>query len=127
MINIPVSVGELIDKLSILQVKKNNITNDNKLKFVRKEFDLLYELSVEYLNDNNINKLYNKLIDINSKLWVIEDELRLIETTKNFDEEFISLSRRVYHTNDERFELKNNINKLTKSNIVEIKDYKKYK
>jgi len=126
MITIPVSVGEIIDKLSILQIKKNKINNLEKLKSVNKEFDLLFDISSLYLDDSEILKLYRQLIEVNSKLWEIEDELRVIETTKNFDDKFIELARNVYHTNDERFVLKNKINELTSSEIREVKDYVEY-
>jgi hypothetical protein len=127
MINIPVSVGELIDKLSILQVKKNKVTNEEKLSFINKEFELLYNSSSEYLNDPEIFDLYQRLCITNAKLWVIEDELRILEKQKLFDSEFIELARSVYFTNDERFEFKNEINQKTNSSIKEIKDYVNYK
>lgn len=126
MIAIPVSVGELIDKLSILHVKQTKITNPEKLVYINKEFEILYNFSSEYLNDTNIENLYHQLINTNEKLWNIEDELRIIETKKEFDEKFIDLSRQVYHTNDMRFSLKNSINELTDSQIREQKDYVKY-
>jgi len=127
MINIPVSAGELIDKLSILRVKKNMITDEEKLTFVNKEFDLLNELSSDFLNDSEIYDLYNKLCITNAKLWYIEDELRVLEKQKSFGNEFVELARSVYFTNDERFELKNEINKKTNSSIKEIKEYIDYK
>ena len=127
MISIPVSAGELIDKLSILRVKKNMITDEEKLTFVNKEFDLLNDLSSDFLSDSEIYDLYNKLCITNSKLWYIEDELRVLEKQKSFGNEFVELARSVYFTNDERFELKNEINKKTNSSIKEIKEYVKYK
>ena len=81
MIYVPVSVGELIDKLSILQVKKNKITNEIKLGYVKKEYDLLYSLSKNYFKNKEIDTLYEELIEVNSKLWDIEDRLRVIEMT----------------------------------------------
>jgi hypothetical protein len=126
MVNIPVSVGELIDKLSILQVKKGKVKNPDKLKFIEKEYDLLLNMSVEYLNDANILSTYKDLIDVNLKLWEVEDELRIIESTKIFDNSFIELARLVYYTNDERFRLKDKINNLTNSEVREQKDYKEY-
>lgn len=126
MIVIPVSVGELIDKLSILHVKQLKISNEEKLEYVNKEFELLYNLSSNYFNNQEVENLYHKLIEINKKLWDIEDKLRVIESENNFDLEFIDLSRKVYFTNDERFRLKNEINLTTLSEIREIKDYKKY-
>ena len=126
MITIPVSVGELIDKLSILHVKKTKVSNEQKLTFINTEFELLYNMSSFYLNDEEISKLYHKLVEINSQLWDVEDELRVIESTKEFDVNFIELSRKVYYTNDERFSIKNKINELTNSDIREQKDYKNY-
>jgi hypothetical protein len=127
MITIPVSVGELIDKLSILHVKQKKINNEEKLTFINKEFELLYNMSSFYLNDDEISKLYHQLVDVNSKLWEIEDELRVIELSKDFNSTFIELARQVYYTNDERFSLKNKINELTNSEVREQKDYVNYR
>ena len=88
MIHVPVSVGELIDKLSILHVKNIKITNEEKLVLVNKEFDLLYNLSSAYLNSSEIELLYHQLCNINEKLWDIEDELRVLETRKSFNVDF---------------------------------------
>jgi hypothetical protein len=126
MIYTPVSVGELIDKLSILQVKKTKITNEEKLEYINKEFELLYNLSSVYLDIKELETLYHILVKTNSKLWDIEDKLRVLESEKKFDEDFIELARNVYFTNDERFSLKNQINKITDSEIREIKEYIKY-
>ena len=126
MIHVPVSVGELIDKLSILHVKNIKITNEEKLVLVNKEFDLLYNLSSAYLNSSEIELLYHQLCNINEKLWDVEDKLRVFESEKKFDQEFIELARKVYYTNDERFRLKNEINLITLSKIREVKDYKPY-
>lgn len=126
MISIPASVGELIDKLSILQVKKLKIKDVDKLNFVNKEYNLLNLLSSEYINKPEIDELYVKLIEVNSALWEIEDDLRILENKKQFDEKFIKLARNVYYTNDERFRLKNEINLITDSEIREVKDYVKY-
>lgn len=127
MVNVPVSVGELIDKLSILQVKKSKVKNSDKLKFIEKEYDLLLSMSSEYFNNVDIISTYKELVDVNLKLWEVEDELRVIENTKVFDNKFIELARAVYYTNDERFRLKDKINNLTNSEIKEQKDYKEYK
>ena len=127
MIQIPISTGELIDKLSILQVKKNKITNSEKLAYIDLEFEILYKESLEYLKLDLIWMLYNELIHVNTDLWEIEDELRLIENTKIFEDRFIHLARQVYYTNDNRFKLKDEINKLTNSEIKEQKDYTEYK
>lgn len=127
MISVPVSVGELIDKLSILQVKKTKVTNPEKLKYINKEFELLYNLSAIFLNEKEIEDLYHDLVQVNSNLWDIEDRLRVIETEQRFEGEFIDYARKVYFTNDKRFELKNKINELTSSEIREVKEYVKYK
>ena len=127
MVTIPVSVGELIDKLSILHVKKIKIVNENKLSFINNEFELIYNMSSIYFDNEEILSLYRQLIDVNLKLWEVEDELRTIETTKNFDSHFIELARKVYYINDDRFSLKNKINELTNSEVREQKDYVEYK
>jgi hypothetical protein len=127
MVTIPVSVGELIDKLSILHVKKTKIVNENKLSFINNEFELIYNMSSIYFDNEEILNLYRQLIDVNLRLWEVEDELRTIETTKNFDSHFIELARKVYYINDDRFLLKNKINELTNSEVREQKDYVEYK
>ena len=126
MINVPVSVGELIDKLSILQVKKTKISNPEKLEYIKKEFELLYNLSAEYLNNNLIEDLFHNLVSTNSNLWEIEDRLRILEKEGRFEGEFVDMARKVYFTNDEIFRLKNEINLSTNSKIREIKEYVKY-
>jgi hypothetical protein len=126
MVNVPVSVGELIDKLSILQVKKIKVSNPDKLVFINKEYELLYNMSSEFLERKDISQIYNDLVNTNLKLWEVEDELRVIESTKNFNDVFIELARQVYYTNDERFRLKDKINNLTNSEVREQKDYKEY-
>ena len=127
MVSIPVSVGEMIDKLSILQVKKIKVTDENKLEFINKEFELLYNFSSEYLNNLEIELIYSKLILVNTNLWDIEDKLRVLEKEKKFDNEFVASARKVYFTNDERFSLKNKINDLTNSEVREQKEYVEYK
>ena len=94
---------------------------------VEKEFSFLYELSTQFLTVKDYFNLYDDLVLINSKLWEIEDKLRVREKNKKFDEEFIELARSVYYTNDERFELKNKINLLSNSEIQEQKSYEDYK
>lgn len=126
MISIPVSIGEMIDKLSILQVKKIKVKDETKLEYINKEFELLYNFSSEYLNNPETDSIYHKLVSVNTDLWEIEDKLRIMEKEKNFDNEFVSLARKVYFTNDERFRLKNEINLVTKSEIREVKEYVKY-
>jgi hypothetical protein len=126
MIQIPVSVGELIDKLSILYIKQTMISDNSKLEFINKEFELLYNFSSSYLNDEKLLDLYHQLVNVNTTLWKIEDELRIIESQKIFDNDFIELSRLVYKNNDIRFTIKNTINQLTNSEIQEQKDYVNY-
>jgi hypothetical protein len=126
MIQIPVSVGELIDKLSILHIKQTMISDNSKLEFINKEFELLYNFSSSYLNDEKLLELYHQLVNVNTTLWKIEDELRIIESQNIFDNKFIELSRLVYKNNDIRFTIKNTINQLTNSEIQEQKDYVNY-
>jgi hypothetical protein len=127
MVAIQISVGELIDKLSILQIKLYKITDEDKLSFISHEFMLLHEVSRPYLAQQDIAELYKQLVEVNSKLWDVEDRLRVIETEKRFEGEFIDLARKVYYLNDERFEVKNKINDLTSSEIKEVKEYVNYK
>ena len=127
MISIPVSVGELLDKVSILRIKTIKIQNPEKLEKVTHEYELLHELSQNYLGVKEYFNLYDDLIATNSKLWEIEDKLRVLEKQKIFNEEFIELARKVYYTNDERFEIKNKINLLLDSEIQEQKSYEDYK
>lgn len=126
MISVPVSIGEIIDKLSILQVKKTKIQDEKKLEYINTEFELLYNLASTYLNNSVIETIYHELVKVNSSLWDVEDNLRIFESEKKFDEEFITLARKVYFTNDERFRLKNQINLISNSEIREVKDYVKY-
>lgn len=118
-----ISIGELLDKLSILEIKKNEIKNQQKLKYVEDEYDTLYLLSSNFLLDLNIKHFYTELSIINKKLWDIEEKIRKKERDKVFDLDFIETARSVYKTNDRRFEIKNEINKLTNSKIKEQKNY----
>jgi hypothetical protein len=127
MLNIPISLGELLDKLSILHIKKQKISEPTKLSLVTKEYELLHERSQVYLNDKDLFNLYDDLIITNSKLWNIEDEIRVCEKNKKFDDKFVELARAVYFTNDERFEIKNKINQVAGSEIQEQKSYEDYK
>ncbi len=127
MLKVQISVGELIDKLSILQVKKNNIKEQFKLVEVDKEFDALNEISKPYLGDKEIFNIYDDLIITNLKLWNIEDKLRIHEKNQIFDDKFVELARSVYYTNDERFSLKNKINQITNSELKEQKSYEDYR
>mgnify|MGYP001353164118 FL=1 len=126
IISTPVSLGELVDKISILHIKKMNIKDDEKLKLIRKELELLNNTLNDHIKRDDIQKYLDSLIEINSKLWVIEDDIRDCERNKIFDEKFIDLARSVYFTNDKRSEVKLEINKKFGSTIVEIKSYEKY-
>ena len=127
-IQINISVGELIDKITILQIKKEKITNLEKVEKVSYELELLENSlnSFKTGETEELKKLMNELKIINEKLWGIEDDIRLLEKNKKFESEFIELARSVYKTNDERFEVKNKINKLFSSNVEEVKSYEEY-
>jgi hypothetical protein len=127
MINIPVSAGELIDKISILQVKETNIKNPEKLALVKNELTHLNKVAEIYLADERIEDLLQKLVHTNGELWKVEDELRVMESKGLFNDDFIHLARDVYHLNDQRFEWKNEINSITRSEIREVKEYINYK
>jgi hypothetical protein len=122
-----ISAGELFDKISILEIKKNKIKDKTKVKIILKELDSLQKTANENINKSkSLTKLYKKLKSVNLKLWKIEDDIRDCERKKNFSKKFIKLARDVYFTNDQRSLIKNKINKFTKSNISEVKSYKKY-
>jgi hypothetical protein len=123
---VKISIGEALDKLSILHIKKEKIKDVEKLKNVNKEHGEILNYCENLLKEDSINSLFDKLIDVNSKLWQIEDEIRKKEMNKQFDEEFINLARSVYITNDHRADIKKQINLLTSSEIVEEKSYEKY-
>ncbi len=127
MVTIPVSVGELIDKISILQIKKAKMTDSSKLVKVENELSHLYKVAVPFLANDSLSVLYEDLLGVNSQLWTIEDKLRNLERDGQFEGEFVSLARSVYHLNDERFSIKNKINILTDSGIQEVKQYIDYK
>jgi len=125
MIHIPISNGELVDKLTILEIKKEKITDEEKLKKADNEYKLLRKIYF----DNSLNlykNLYDKLKKVNEKLWTIEDDIREKEYKNEFDEEFIKLARNVYKTNDLRFKLKDIINRLSYSSIHEVKSYNRF-
>ena len=126
LINTPISLGELVDKISILIIKKKNISDSIKLEHVTKELDFLQITLKEYISEDKINKFIQALININSKLWKIEDDIRECERKKIFDQTFIDLARSVYFTNDERAKVKNDINKTFGSELVEVKSYEEY-
>jgi len=124
---VEVSVGELLDKISILEIKKEKIKDPEKLKFINDEYKVLKgQLDKNVKTDENLNRLFQSLKNINSKLWVIEDEKRMCEKNSNFGEKFIKLSRDVHFLNDERAKIKLNINDHTGSKIKEIKEYTGY-
>ena len=126
IINTPVSLGELVDKISILHIKNINIKDDEKLKLIREELELLNQTLKKHIKKNDIQNFLDSLIEINSKLWVIEDDIRDCERNKKFDQTFIDLARSVYFTNDERSEVKLEINKKFGSKIIEVKSYEEY-
>ena len=121
---IEVSIGEIVDKLSILKIKTNNITDELKLNNVKKEYDYLFDIVFKDLKISEDD--FHKLILINEKLWDIEDELREKERQKIFNDDFIQLARSVYFTNDKRSEIKKEINLKYGSLFVEEKSYSKY-
>tara|TARA_X000000368_G_C22761846_1_gene593116 strand:- start:293 stop:682 length:390 start_codon:yes stop_codon:yes gene_type:complete len=124
---VEVSVGELLDKISILEIKKEKIKDQSKLKFINEEFKLLkeqYEKNVK--PDDKLKKLFNSLKEINNKLWNIENEKRLCEKNSDFGEVFIKTSRDIHFLNDERGKIKLEMNNLTGSKIKEIKEYTSY-
>ena len=126
LINTPISLGELVDKISILIIKQKNITDETKLDHVKKELDFLQKTLINYVQQKEINTYLENLININSKLWNIEDDIRECERKKMFDQTFIDLARSVYFTNDERAKVKNDINKTFGSELVEVKSYEEY-
>ena len=126
IINTPASLGELVDKISILHIKNTNIKDDEKLKLIREELDLLNQTLNKHIKKNDIQNYLDSLIEINSKLWVIEDDIRDCERNKKFDQTFIDLARSVYFTNDERSQIKLDINRKFGSKIVEVKSYEEY-
>ncbi len=124
---VEVSVGELLDKISILEIKKEKIKDPEKLKFINDEYEVLKnQLNQNIKSDEKLSNLFNSLKDINSKLWVIEDDKRLCEKNSDFGEKFIKLSRDVHFLNDDRAKIKLEINNHTGSKIKEIKEYTSY-
>ena len=126
-IMIEVSAGELFDKISILEIKKEKIKDPEKLKFINNDHSILKNQLEKNINsDEKLNNLYQSLKKINSKLWVIEDDKRQCEKDKDFGEKFIKLSRDVHFLNDDRAKIKLEINNYTGSNIKEVKEYTNY-
>ncbi|MBC8307463.1 MAG: hypothetical protein H8E55_68325 [Pelagibacterales bacterium] len=124
---IEVSVGELLDKISILEIKQEKIKDTESLKFIKDEYKVLKsELDKNIKTDEKLKNLFNLLKEINSKLWIIEDDKRMCEKNKDFGEKFIKLSRDVHFLNDNRAKIKLEINNHTGSKIKEIKEYTGY-
>ena len=128
-VSIPVSVGELVDKITILQIKQSMITDEKKLEYINEECDRLCKILDEYKSEHDIQiptLLIEKLYSINLSMWHIEDNVRIKERDQDFGPEFIELARSVYFTNDQRSRIKQKINKILGSKIKEVKQYTKY-
>tara|TARA_B100001057_G_scaffold74151_1_gene68653 strand:+ start:2277 stop:2663 length:387 start_codon:yes stop_codon:yes gene_type:complete len=126
-ISVPISVGELFDKISILEIKKTKIKDKTKLQDIKFELNALRQiLTKKRLNKKNNKEQYIKLFNINKRLWNIEDKKRSYESSKKFDKAFIELARKVYLLNDRRAKIKNKINQISGSMIREVKSYEKY-
>ena len=124
---VEVSVGELLDKLTILEIKQEKIKDSEKLKYINDEYSILKdELNKSVKTNPKLDELFNSLKKINAKLWVIEDDKRLCEKNSDFGEKFIKLSRDIHFLNDDRAKIKLEINNHTGSKIKEIKEYTKY-
>ena len=124
---VEVSIGELFDKISILEIKQEKIKDPEKLKFINNEHSILKDqLEKNIKSDDKLNNLYQSLKEINAKLWIIEDEKRQCEKDKDFGEKFIKLSRDVHFLNDDRAKIKLEMNNHTGSSIKEIKEYTNY-
>ena len=124
---VEVSVGELLDKITILEIKKEKIKDEKSLKFINDEYNILkseFDKNIKFNED--LKKLFNSLKEINSKLWLIEDEKRMFEKNSDFNEKFIKVSRDIHFLNDERSKVKLEINSQTGSKIREIKKYADY-
>jgi hypothetical protein len=129
---VEISYGELLDKISILEIKKERINDSEKLKFINEDLNLLkiqmhkVTKSKNFKSDEKLRKLFLSLKEINAKLWVVEDDKRICEKNSDFGEKFIKLSRNVHFFNDERSKIKLEINNLTDSKIKEVKQYTSY-
>ncbi len=121
---IEVSNGEIVDKLTIIEIKLKHIKDETKRKNLQKEYEVLNEAVSKIISKDH--ELYKALLDINQELWDIEDRIRDLERNKDFGEEFIQTARAVYFTNDKRSEIKRQINELTGSELIEEKSYQKY-
>jgi hypothetical protein len=123
VITIKASVGEVLDKLSILSIKKDKVLDSVKLRYIEDEFNILNSDLGIFLENEDIYNIYRDLREVNESLWEIEDKIRIFEKKQKFDSAFVELARSVYKTNDLRFALKNKINELTDSELREQKDY----
>jgi len=124
--SILVSNGEILDKFSILIIKQDQITDFNKLNNIKTEINTLSSIVKEIIEKYSLQKLYNTLQSVNQKLWNIENKIRMKEKNQEFDNDFIQLARNVYKTNDERADVKKQINHISFSEIIEEKSYEKY-
>ena len=122
-----ISPGELLDKISILEIKLEKVKDKDSQKKIRNEYDILKKTqNSSIVMSDKIKDLYRSVSDVNIKLWNIEDKLRICEQNKDFGEDFIELARGVYFNNDRRAKIKKEINKILKSNIEEVKEYVDY-
>lgn len=127
MVTIPVSVGELVDKHTILLIKRSKVLDSTKVQKIQREIEALNPKVEPLLAIDAISVLHADLMGVNAQLWDVEDKLRKLEKENSFGDQFVSLARAVYHLNDERFSIKNKINTLTDSEIQEVKQYIDYK
>ena len=127
-LEVNVSIGEVVDKITILNIKIEKIKDKTKLKYLRNEKAILENKlkSIDVKDQEKFENLFNELYEVNLSLWDIEDDIRIYEINKNFNQEFIDLARSVYITNDKRFEIKDKINQLFNSSIREVKSYENY-
>ena len=121
-----ISLGELLDKISILEIKLKKIKDKSKIFHIKKEYNILLKIKKKVKVNKKVNIYYKKLKAVNNSLWNIEDKIRLHENLKKLDKKFILLARRVYFTNDKRSKIKLSINMSMNSNIIEMKSYSKY-
>ena len=122
-----ISAGELLDKISILEIKLDKIKDKNRNSEIKKEYEVLKKIEQSSIEANDkVKKLIIQIKDVNLALWKVEDKLRICEKNKNFDKNFIELARSVYITNDKRSKIKSEINEILKSNIKEVKQYVDY-
>lgn len=126
LINTPVSLGELLDKISILIIKEKNIADTQKQYHIKNELEVLNKTLENSISRSQVKEYIEKLIEINSELWFNEDDIRDCERKKQFDQKFIDLARAIYIKNDRRSEIKLEINKKFGSKVVEVKSYEKY-